>query len=774
MVQLLLINKQRLTSLLTTIGFLIFLSPTSFSQWELSFPTEAQNGHFFIKAPQNTNKFYLFGHDVKALDATNQSLVDLAAFPADVLYKESTTGYSAPYRHMDIFTWDEQKWWMIHKGRIFKTTNAGNDWQEVLALSPNTPYISSSYFTSIHFPSENVGYAVGTADKIFRTLNGGNTWEALQWSTSTAPYRRLSKVHFVTESVGFALGYEVDDILLNIGVFKPFYYYTTDAGQTWSETSFPESDHHYVDLQVVWGDTWYLSLTNRNFIAPNDKLYKSTDGGNNWEAITLPGTSSIATVVLRGMHWFTPEEGIILGSTEFFGAPNHIYKTYDGGQTWQQIILDAGIAPFFSKIPNIVMQFNGDHGVIAGASGNLLYSDDKGETWQNLRKGLPDVYDLSSDGDHTYAALYGNTLLKHNASGWTELNVPVNNQYPRAAFIKVSNLGTDQVATVDVYGELHYSQDGGNTWHSFFSSLDTTVLDLQFTDGKLAALMYTNNQLLYFPDVADQQHSEQITATATKPASVFELFYIGDQIFAKVEALLFRRIGGNWETITINDAFIRSIFMDHTGNALIRSHSNAYLYSNDTAQTWQPATFSNAILNQVNFEISKIEGFGRLNDSTHYALIHGSPELSRRFESSLILSSDQGKTWELADFTSFSEPNDLGRIAHAVDNKGNLWIGTANGAIYQWLLDETVTGREDPINQLFSIYPNPTTGRFKIDTPLPIKAYQLFNLQGKLIENGYFDQNTELEIPAQQPAGLYLLQLVMDNGNQTAIKVLKE
>lgn len=770
------ILKHKLALLLAVIGFLIFLAHATFAQdqWLLSYPSESRDGHFYIRSPKNSTQFYLFGSQVKAIDTTNQNLVDITNLPNEILYKEAVTGYSAPYRHMNVFTYNNEKWWIVFEGKIFSTENAGKNWEEVLSLSPNTQYLSSAYFTDIHFPSENVGYAVGTADKIFRTLDGGKTWEELQWSNSTTPYRRLNNVHFINESVGFAMGYEVDDILLNIGVFKPLYYFTTDAGQTWEIATFPESDHHYVDIDIVWEETWYLSLRNRNFIAPADKLYKSTNGGKNWDEVMLPRSTEISSMVIRGMHWFTPDEGVILGSTEFFGLPNHIFKTTDGGVTWQKIALDAGSDPFFGKIPNIAMKFNGNQGIITGATGNILYSTDKGDTWQSIQKGLPDVYDMSSDDGTTYAALYGDKLLKHNWKGWSELNAPLNSQFQKAAPTKVSNLGKQEVAVVDIYGELHYSKDGGNSWQSLFSSTDTTVLDVAFMNDKLITVMYTDNQLLYSPDTNNQQNIELIIDTSSRPASVFEIFHVNNTIYIKVETLLFRKVEGTWESVTVEGADIRSILMDNSGNALIRSASSEYLYSNDTTQTWRTATFSNEILSRINFEISSITGFGQLNDTTHYALVHGSSTIAERFETSLILSIDKGKNWQLADFAFFSEPNELGRISHAVDNQENLWMGTANGAIYQWLLKETVTGSEKPIKYDFSVYPNPTTGKFKVIAFTEVEAYQLYDLQGRIIDSGYSKNNNEFVIPHQQPAGIYILQLVTTKGARNSVKIFKK
>lgn len=744
------------------------------SSWELSYPSETRNGKFFIKSPEGSDNFYLFGHDVKAINSITQEISDMPKLPSDILYKEGPTGISAPYRHMDIFTLDDNKWWMVHEGRIFKTTNAGADWLEVLSLNPNTQYVNSSYFTSIHFPTENIGYAVGTAEKLFKTTDGGDTWEELQWSTSTAPYIRYSSVKFINELEGFAMGYEVDNILLNIGAYQPFLRRTNDGGQTWTEISFAESDHHYVDIQIA-GLSWYLMFRNRNFVAPADRIRRAINDGTSWSTLDLPGLTSSTSLVIRDMHWFSAEEGLILGTKDVFDEEHSIYKTHNSGATWTEIPLDPGTKPFFARVPNLVMSFNGNSGVISGATGNMLFSSDKGETWHSLQKGYPDIADMSSDNGITYAALYGQSLLKHNESDWQELDAPLNSQYQYSgAFRKIDNNGTE-VALVDVFGELQYSNDGGNNWLSLFTDLEKKVLDIHFHNGQLTTLIYDTdlNALLYYPNAQNEQNFEVIEDGTALPASIFDLFFVGDDIYARVESFLFKKSNAIWEQVFLNNGFIRGMFMDEDGNAVMKFSDNKYYYSNDNAETWEESVFSSTVLNRVDFEISDISGFGKLDDNTHYAIVHGSPDYSQRFETYLMVSNDNGASWNLEESAVFGEPQDLGGIGHTVDDEGNLWVGSANAAIFKWS-NGALSTPEIPVEDRFSIYPNPTSGIINIRSSQSIESFELYTIQGQLILSGVLDNNGSFELGNQYPAGIYLVRLMNVNGNKKSFKIIKK
>jgi Secretion system C-terminal sorting domain len=72
------------------------------------------------------------------------------------------------------------------------------------------------------------------------------------------------------------------------------------------------------------------------------------------------------------------------------------------------------------------------------------------------------------------------------------------------------------------------------------------------------------------------------------------------------------------------------------------------------------------------------------------------------------------------------------------------------------------------INNTISIYPNPSTGIYTINTP--VKNWQVHNMQGQLIAQG---QGTYVDV-AQHTAGIYLLKIVDENNVTSIIKLLKE
>ena len=87
--------------------------------------------------------------------------------------------------------------------------------------------------------------------------------------------------------------------------------------------------------KTVWvgtGESWV-----RNSVSVGDGIYKSTDGGENWNNIGLKDSEHIARILVD------PKDG----NTVFACATGHlwddnnergVYKTTDGGKTWRKVL----------------------------------------------------------------------------------------------------------------------------------------------------------------------------------------------------------------------------------------------------------------------------------------------------------------------------------------------------------------------------------------------------------------------------------------------------
>ena len=82
------------------------------------------------------------------------------------------------------------------RGAIAKTTNSGSNWVTTFFTKP---------LWGIDFPISSaslIGYAAGDSGKIFKTYNAGDSWQQQQSGTTS----KLNKVYFIDLDNGFAVG----------------------------------------------------------------------------------------------------------------------------------------------------------------------------------------------------------------------------------------------------------------------------------------------------------------------------------------------------------------------------------------------------------------------------------------------------------------------------------------------------------------------------------------------------------------------------------------
>lgn len=151
------------------------------------------------------------------------------------------------------------------------------------------------------------------------------------------------------------------------------------------------------DPDVVYVGTGECNM--RNTVSYGDGLYKSTDGGNNWDKIGLDSTEHISKIIVDPQNTniiYVAAPGPLWSDSKNRG----LYKSTDGGNTWQKILYvnektgcaDITINP---QNPNELLasmwQFRRTpYSFTSGGPGSGLYkSTDGGKTWNKITKGLP-------------------------------------------------------------------------------------------------------------------------------------------------------------------------------------------------------------------------------------------------------------------------------------------------------------------------------------------------------------------------------------------------
>ncbi|MDH3495167.1 MAG: hypothetical protein OER21_00175 [Gemmatimonadota bacterium] len=149
------------------------------------------------------------------------------------------------------------------------------------------------------------------------------------------------------------------------------------------------------DTMIVWAGTG--EEDSRNSISPGGGIYKSTDGGLTWTLMGLTETQTVGRIVV---HPTNPDIVYVAALGHIWGSNKErgLYKTVDGGTTWQLVKFVSDRAGFVDVAmhpgnPDVLFaasweRVRGPYFLKSGGPGSALWkTTDAGRTWVEVKGG---------------------------------------------------------------------------------------------------------------------------------------------------------------------------------------------------------------------------------------------------------------------------------------------------------------------------------------------------------------------------------------------------
>jgi photosystem II stability/assembly factor-like uncharacterized protein len=310
---------------------------------------------------------------------------------------------------------------------VLKSTDGGTSWTTLTGFTgssatPPFPY----YINDLYIRPDNssIIYAATNAG-VFRTTNAGTNWTFVKRGDLT--YRATQ---FVADANSPQTIYVAFGNFSRDGIYK-----TTTGGATsgsWTKltTGFPTTGYNRISMGISRSNpqVLYAVLTD-SATYETYAIEKSTNGGANWTAVTVP-TDAGGGTHLGGQGWYNNVVAVhpTNPNTVYIGGIN-IFRSTDAGATWAQ--LTSGYPPLvhpYAHVDQHAMSFDPNNASVMyfGNDGGMYKTTNGGSSFSSANSGLSVTQFYSGASHPTQDIFYGGTqdngTLKTSGSlVWSEV-----------------------------------------------------------------------------------------------------------------------------------------------------------------------------------------------------------------------------------------------------------------------------------------------------------------------------------------------------------------
>ncbi|MDZ7763801.1 MAG: YCF48-related protein [Melioribacteraceae bacterium] len=259
---------------------------------------------------------------------------------------------------------------MINRYSDLSVTDNGIDWE--IASSAGLWNAGDIYFID-----ESVGFAAKENAGIYKTIDGGESWTSVLDPLDFASTNKVGGITFADDQTGYAW--------FSISGYGDYRVYkTTNQGDDWVEVAQIEGPGY------LSGGIEFFDADNGFIAGPRvkpDSVYFSwavytEDGGTTWNDADFSAVpDEYKGESIDGVAKVDDNTAFAIGDVSFL-------KTDDMGKTWSYV--DFGQTLTDTNFYRIA--FNGDYGIVTTYDGEILTTEDGGETWELNQE----YYDLHS------------------------------------------------------------------------------------------------------------------------------------------------------------------------------------------------------------------------------------------------------------------------------------------------------------------------------------------------------------------------------------------
>jgi len=613
---------------------------------------------------------------------------------------------------------------------VYKTTNGGDSWQQVLFVSDSTGVVD----LSIHPTNSNIVYAAswerirrpnrrqygGITSGIHRSIDERNTWIEL---TNGLP----------------SIASQKGRISIDISQSNPNVLYTryvTAAG----------------GIQGV---------------------YKTTDGGDTWTAVN----SSQLTDV--GFHWWFG--GVRVDPTDentIYNIDFEVQKSTNGGNSWSNSFsiahVDQHALAFNESVPGQVL---------LGNDGGLYYSSNGGASaTKDLKLPITQFYRMYVDAQNEnkiYGGAQDNSTSRTQTGGLSDWSII----YGGDGFQPlVDPTNTNVIYALYQYGSLGKSTNNGGSFFNAtngISSGDRKNWDTPITfDPNNSQTLYYGANRLYrttnaagnwaaiSPDLTNGPHAGNLTFGTITTISVSPLdsqvIYVGTD---DGKASVSRNGGTTWTDISngLPDRWFTKILASRDNPSTVYLTSSGYRFGENIGHVYKSidfgATWMDISASLPDIPVNDIEKdkFGNLFIATDVGV---------------LASKDEGLSWvALGDNLPSVVVPDL--FIH--EGSEYLYAATFGRSMYKIDISNNILATtQNEFSSEVKVFPNPASDlvSVSIKDKMENPEIKMYDIMGRMVKQQRFESGNNFQFSVLNLSkGIYYLQ-ISSGGKETSKKLI--
>ena len=228
-------------------------------------------------------------------------------------------------------------------GGIWKTKNGGQTWENIsdgyfggsigaiaVSSSDNNVLYSGGGEVTVR---GNTSYGYG----VHKSIDGGRSWKHMGLENS----RHIPRIRIHPKNPDIVYAAVLGDLYKSTedrGLYK-----STDGGENWEKILFANADAGACDLildpenpEIIYCSTWRVRRTPYDFSSGGDgsALWKSTDGGKTWDEISQNEGFPGGTLGIIGVSVSPVNPELVWAIVE--AEKGGVFRSLDGGKTWEK------------------------------------------------------------------------------------------------------------------------------------------------------------------------------------------------------------------------------------------------------------------------------------------------------------------------------------------------------------------------------------------------------------------------------------------------------